>query len=146
MEFYTKLQSLFDLPAREKGVTLHIDCIDDAICIADQMRMQQCIGNLLSNAIRYTPPGGTVTLRYNSFSTYHCLSVVDTGIGIPAEDLPNIFERFYRVDQSRSTNTGGQGIGLTIAKAIAEAHGGEIKVSSILGKGTVFEVFLPQKE
>ena len=145
IDFYKNLQVLYALSAKEKGVTLQIDCEKaDATCVADSMRMQECIGNLLSNAIRYTQSGGLVILRYRETPEQSCFSVTDSGTGIPPEDVPHIFERFYRVDPSRNAKTGGQGIGLAIAKAIAQAHGGTITVESQLGVGTTFFVFLPK--
>ncbi|MGD0210208.1 MAG: ATP-binding protein [Desulfomonilia bacterium] len=86
--------------------------------------------NLLSNALKFTPRGGTVSVRVSDGAEGVRIDVADTGIGISAEDLPRVFERFYRADSSRSRATGGAGIGLSIAKAIVEAHGGSIRVKS----------------
>ena len=101
--------------------------------------------NLLSNALKYTPEGGEVAIRINGSGEYAEVTVTDTGIGIPQKDLPLIFERFYRTDISRTRLTGGTGIGLTIARSIVRAHGGDISVESELGKGSCFKVILPEK-
>lgn len=96
---------------------------------------------LLDNAIKYTPAGGKISIRLESQGDDAVLSVSDTGVGISSEDLPHIFERFFRADRSRKA--GGTGLGLSIAKWIVEQHGGAINVSSVLGHGTTFVVRLP---
>lgn len=110
---------------------------------ADRDKLKQVFINLLSNALRYTPEGGSTDIRTTLSDSVVRIDIIDTGIGIPEEDLPLIFERFYRTDQSRSRNTGGFGIGLTIAKSIVEAHNGQIEVQSEPGKGSTFSVILP---
>ncbi len=110
---------------------------------ADKERIEQVLINILSNAIKYTPDGGTVTLFAKALGDKVKIDVRDTGIGIPEEDLPHLFERFYRVEKSRTSETGGTGLGLAIAKEIVEAHGGSISVTSELGKGSVITVVLP---
>jgi signal transduction histidine kinase len=109
----------------------------------DYERMSRALGNLVSNALRYTPPGGTICLSAGVAAGRLMLSVEDTGSGIAAEHLPNIFERFYRADASRQQQTGGSGLGLAIVRSIIEAHGGTIGVASQLSKGTTFTVGLP---
>ncbi|MEO8557133.1 MAG: ATP-binding protein [Actinomycetota bacterium] len=111
----------------------------------DQERIGQVLGNLLDNALRHTPAGGTVTISAAVSRTGGvALSVADTGDGIPAEHLPHVFERFYRVDTARDRTHGGSGIGLAIAKALVEAHGGELSVTSPgTGKGSTFLILLP---
>ncbi len=118
---------------------------DQAQVHGDADRLKQLLLNLLSNAIAYTPAGGAVTL------SLHCrpdgwvrVTVADTGIGIAPEDQPHIFDRFWRVDRARTRAAGGSGLGLSIAKSIAEAHGGAITVESEPGAGSTFEVLLPQ--
>lgn len=112
--------------------------------LADKDKISQVMVNLLSNALKYTPPGGRVEISLDSDESNTQLAVRDTGIGIPAEDLPFIFERFYRADKSRTRSTGGTGIGLTIAKTIIEAHKGTISVESQPDEGTTFMVKLPR--
>jgi two-component system phosphate regulon sensor histidine kinase PhoR len=109
----------------------------------DSQKIHQMLVNLLQNAINYTPEGGRITLEGRRAEEGVQLEVTDTGIGIPAEDLPRIFERFYRVDKGRSRELGGTGLGLSIVKHIAEAHGGRVSVESQLGKGSRFTVSLP---
>ncbi|MEX1047490.1 MAG: ATP-binding protein [Actinomycetota bacterium] len=101
------------------------------------------VHNLVDNAIRYTRPGGSVRVALGEQDGSAVLVVRDTGIGIPARDLPRVFERFYRVDRARSRETGGTGLGLSIVKHVAENHGGSVSVESELGGGSVFEVRLP---
>ena len=113
----------------------------------DPDRMGQVLGNLLENALRHTPAGGTVTISATSPPRTGVteLSVEDTGEGIPAEHLPRVFDRFYRVDPARDRAHGGSGIGLAIAKALTEAHGGKLTVASPgSGKGSTFRVLLPR--
>ncbi|HHW47139.1 MAG TPA: HAMP domain-containing protein [Clostridiaceae bacterium] len=112
---------------------------------ADKDKMSQVVINLISNAIKYTPHGGTVEIRVKGLHDATEISVKDTGTGIPPEDLPHIFERFYRADKSRNRMTGGAGIGLTIAKAIVEAHKGKIQVQSKINEGTEFIISLPNQ-
>jgi signal transduction histidine kinase len=112
---------------------------------ADPDRMGQVLGNLLDNALRHTPSGGTVTVSAGASGRGGTdLAVADTGDGIPAEHLPHVFERFYRVDAARNRDQGGSGIGLAIAKALVEAHGGQLTVASPgNGQGSTFLIRLP---
>jgi len=114
----------------------------------DPERMGQVLGNLLDNALRHTPAGGTVTIAAAAHRPTGgvALSVTDTGEGIPAEHLPHVFERFYRVDTARDRTHGGSGIGLAIAKALVEAHGGQVAATSPgTGQGSTFRVVLPRR-
>lgn len=112
--------------------------------VADPDRIKQVLVNLVSNAIKYTPPGGVVTLSLTADQTHARLTVRDTGPGIPPEDLPHIFDRFYRAEKSRTRHKeGGFGLGLSIAYWIVRGHGGTIEVESQLGQGTDFTVLLP---
>ena len=111
----------------------------------DKERIEQVITNIIGNAIKYTPDNGKITVRlFEKDSKTYTVLVSDTGVGIPAEDLEHIFERFYRVDKSRSTDAGGTGLGLSIAKDIIDAHGGDIKIESEYGKGTSVIITLPK--
>lgn len=109
----------------------------------DAEALHQIVDNLLSNAIRYTPDGGSVTVKIDKQGDKVCLVVSDTGIGIPTADLPRIFERFYRVDRARSRALGGTGLGLAIVKHLVQSMKGEVSVQSTEGKGTSFTVFIP---
>jgi len=131
----------------EKGILLSLDLPRNLPLVnIDRQRVNQVLHNLVENAVAYTGKGGTITLTAEKQGDWVEISVSDTGRGIPAEDLPNIFERFYRVDRSRARATGGTGLGLTIAKRLVEAHGGEIAVQSELGKGSRFSFTLPIAE
>jgi len=114
------------------------------IVTADKDKISQIIINLLSNAIKYTPRGGTVEVLVKGTQDVTEITVKDTGQGIPPEDLPHIFERFYRADKSRNRLTGGAGIGLTISKAIVDAHKGKIQVKSKVNEGSEFMISLPK--
>lgn len=126
------------------GVQLDTDLTDAGRVRVDADRMGQVLGNLLDNALRHTPAGGTVTLTCRRIEDWVEYRVADTGDGVPVEHLPHLFDRFYRADTSRDRRRGGSGIGLAIAKALVEAHGGGISVTSAgVGHGTTFTVRLP---
>ncbi|MDR1731590.1 MAG: HAMP domain-containing protein [Synergistaceae bacterium] len=110
----------------------------------DSGRFRHVIENLLSNAVRYTEKGGTVTLSLDASEENAKIDIEDSGMGIEPKDLPHIFERFYRADASRTRGTGGRGVGLSIARAAVEAHGGSISVRSEPGRGSTFTVLLPR--
>ncbi|MER5663764.1 sensor histidine kinase [Streptomyces mirabilis] len=110
---------------------------------ADPVRMRQALGNLVSNAIRHTPDGGTITLSAREEEDQVVLAVADTGSGIATEDLPSVFDRFWRAEKSRSRRTGGSGLGLSIVRQLVAAHGGTVAVASELGAGSVFTLRLP---
>jgi two-component system phosphate regulon sensor histidine kinase PhoR len=101
------------------------------------------ITNLVSNAVRYTPPGGLIRVGWSRTAEGTIFSVSDTGPGIAPEHLPRLSERFYRVDRSRSRETGGTGLGLAIAKHVVQRHGGELRIQSQVGKGSTFMLVLP---
>jgi signal transduction histidine kinase len=127
-----------------KEISLSLDLPDGLPPVKiDWQRVNQVLHNLLENAVAYTPKGGCISVAASELDGWVEVSVADTGEGIPAEDLPNIFERFYRVDKSRARVTGGSGLGLTIARRLIEAHGGRITVESKLGKGSCFSFTLP---
>ena len=110
----------------------------------DRDQLQQLLLNLVDNAIKYTPAGGTISLGLYGEGGWARLEVADSGIGIPADDLPHIFDRFYRSDKARSRTMGGAGLGLAIVREVAEAHGGRVEVFSTPGQGTLFRVWLPR--
>ena len=113
----------------------------------DGARIQQVIINLLSNAVRYTPEGGKVSVSAEQMANHVEIRVRDNGAGIEPDSLPYIFDRFYRTDKARTRDKGGTGLGLAIVKALTEAHGGTVQVMSEgLGKGTEFKLYLPQKD
>lgn len=113
--------------------------------VADSDQLYRLVSNLIVNAIQYTPKGGKVTVCLGSSEHHVVIQVHDTGIGIPEKELPQIYDRFYRVNSDRSRSTGGSGLGLAIAHAIVQAHRGSIQVQSELGRGSVFTVQLPLK-
>jgi signal transduction histidine kinase len=107
--------------------------------------MKQVLINLVTNAIKFTPPGGIVTIRAHPYDErFVMISVIDTGYGIPAEDQQHIFERFYQSNHSRQSKMGGYGLGLSIAKLIVEQHGGSINFDAVEGKGTTFYFTAPR--
>ena len=127
-----------------KGVRLHVTVATHDPVVADTDRIGQVLTNLLDNALRHTPPEGTVTIACSRVDRWVQYRVTDTGAGIAAEHLPHVFDRFYRVDTARDRGQGGSGIGLSIAKALVEAHGGGIQVTSAgPGRGATFTVRLP---
>jgi two-component system sensor histidine kinase VicK len=127
--------------ARAKGVDLELANTVPVEMEGNSSSLRQMVRNVLDNAIKYTPAGGKVTIDLNrSNGKEFVLRVADTGIGIPAPSLPYIFDRFYRVDQARTREEGGSGLGLSIVKQIVEAHGGCISVKSEVGAGTVLTV------
>ena len=130
--------------ATAKELSVSIDLPDKLPLVnIDSHRISQVLRNLLENAVAHTARGDTITVTARQQENYLEVAVTDTGEGIPAENLPNIFERFYRVDKSRARVSGGSGLGLTIAKRLVEAHGGKIEVQSEVDKGSRFSFTLP---
>ena len=132
------------------GVEVRLGHENQAVVAGDVDRLRQLLLNLVDNAIKYTPPGGQVTLSLYNDPEWVRVDVADNGIGIPAEDLqpgqdgrPRIFKHFYRSESSRSREQGGTGLGLSIAWWIVQAHGGQITVDSTIGEGSTFSVVLP---
>ncbi|NPV69806.1 MAG: HAMP domain-containing protein [Firmicutes bacterium] len=127
-----------------KGISLQVDLPDNLpLVMADSDRMQQVALNILANAVEFTPSGGQVTVSACARAGGVHVVIRDSGIGIPREDLPRIFERFYRVDKARSRELGGTGLGLSIAREIVLAHGGDIAIRSRVGEGTEVEFWVP---
>jgi signal transduction histidine kinase len=130
--------------AAEYDITLEVEAAEPVSIRGDEGRLMQVVMNLLENAILYTNAGGRVCIGVHSKGTQACLSVRDTGIGIAPEDLPHIFDRFYRVDPARTFTQGGNsGLGLAIVDWIVKAHDGSIAVESQVGQGSTFTVVLP---
>ncbi len=131
--------------ARKAEVVLHQNIAASISSLfIDPQRMKQVLNNLLANAIKFTPPGGTVTVRVQPYNEHFAMiSVIDTGYGIPSEDRPHIFERFYQSNHSQQSRMGGYGLGLSIAKLIVEQHGGTISFDTALDKGTTFYFTTP---
>jgi len=132
-----------DLLVQDKGLTLELGAMDELKVRGDRIKLKQLFLNILDNAVRYTPGGGTITASLVRRDGQAVASITDTGIGIPADHLPFIFDRFYRVDKSRTASDGGTGLGLSIALSAAKMHGGGIEVESEPDKGTTFRVVLP---
>ena len=131
--------------ANLKNQKIMLEATEDYSLDGDYIKLQHCFLNLLTNAIHYSGEDTTITIRIRQRGSNIETQVIDQGIGIPAADIPHIFERFYRVDRARSRHTGGTGLGLSIVASIIEAHGGKIKVKSELNKGSKFIVTLPEK-
>jgi two-component system sensor histidine kinase VicK len=127
-----------------RNITIENNIVGDIPEItADYNRIEQVVINIIGNAAKYTPDGGRVTVYTGVVRDYVYVRVIDTGIGISKEDLPRVFERFYRVDKARTREMGGTGLGLAIAKEIIEVHGGEIDIKSELNRGTEVTIRLP---
>jgi len=147
MELDTLLLSVYEQSKvlSESRATIKLGRFEPVRVQADPDRLTQLLLNLVANAIKYTPAEGTITLSVWPEGARAMMAVADTGDGIPAEDLPHIFDRFYRVDKARARKHGGVGLGLSIADWIARAHGGQITVTSTRGQGTTFTVHLPRQ-
>ncbi len=135
------------LNVEKRNMSLMVETPESAvICSGDRARLEQVIVNIITNAIRYTPDGGEIDVKVGGSDNHVWVSVKDTGIGIPKEQLPHIFDRFYRVDRARSRALGGSGLGLSIAKEIVVKHDGEISIDSEPGNGTKVLVRLPREQ
>ena len=142
-ELFAELSSDMEVLAQDKGLQFSLCQVDDLVIMGDRLKLRQMFLNIMDNAIRYTPPGGLVVGSIIEKEGHAVASIKDTGPGIPAEHLPFIFDRFYRVDKSRSRAEGGTGLGLAIALSIARSHAGKIEVESQVGIGTTFHIFSP---
>jgi two-component system phosphate regulon sensor histidine kinase PhoR len=129
--------------AEERRIKLQAELQPQVSIRGDRAQLGLLLSNLLDNALRYTPAKGTVCVRLDATESRAVIQVSDTGQGIPAGELPRVFERFYRVDKARARRTGGTGLGLAIVRHVAEAHGGTVRVDSELGRGSSFTVTLP---
>ena len=143
-DYFEDFAVLLDAEAESRNMTLEVNLKEaPEYCYADPKRLKQIVLNLVNNAFRYTPEGGTVTIIAKAQNGDFLFSVQDTGMGIAPEDVNKIFDRFYRTDRSRDRESGGSGLGLAITKALVDAHGGWIKVDSQLNAGTTFTIMLP---
>jgi signal transduction histidine kinase len=144
-ELILELQHQAKILAKQKNITIKLDwqSNQDIYLNADNFRLRQVFLNLLTNAIRYTPTKGTITIKVEPHEQKVNICIIDTGIGISSEHLDHIFERFYRVGKTKNRNDGGSGLGLAIAHWIVEAHNGQISAQSQPGKGSRFTVTLP---
>jgi signal transduction histidine kinase len=137
----------FHLVAERRHITMRVEGLADLPPVwGDEPRLAQALANLVDNAVKYSDDGGTVTVTGQDRGDMVAVSVTDTGAGIPPEHLPRIFERFYRVDRSRSRALGGTGLGLSIVKHIATSHGGRVDVQSTEGRGSSFTLLLPRAQ
>lgn len=135
------------LEAAKHKMEMTLDTSEDLPMIeGDKSRIEQVILNIVSNAVRYTPEGGRIVISAKKAEDKVDIKVEDNGIGVPEEDLPHIFERFYRVDKARSRSMGGTGLGLAISREIVVRHGGTITIQSQLGRGTAVTVTLPVRQ
>ncbi|HSU16405.1 HAMP domain-containing sensor histidine kinase [Longimicrobium sp.] len=146
-DFLEELTSGFRVLAFQNGIDFHVQVAGDApVNIeGDADRLNEVLGNILSNAFKFTERGGRIALDAERDGTGLCVAVRDSGVGIPADKLPKIFEKFYQVDNSAQPRSVGSGLGLAIAREIVEAHGGTITAESEVGKGTMFRVTLPER-
>jgi two-component system phosphate regulon sensor histidine kinase PhoR len=131
--------------AREKKVAIEVETGEEPLppVLGDPDGLERLVLNLLDNAIKYNHPEGRITIRLSRTDGEALLEVTDTGIGIPPDSIPRLFERFYRVDKGRAREEGGTGLGLAIVKHVAQTHGGQVEVESRAGQGSTFRVRLP---
>lgn len=143
-QFFEEMRENWRIAGERKGVNLAFEVEAGLRPVqADEMRLEQVLNNLIDNAVKYTPSGGRVWVRARQSGAMTELEVKDTGVGMTPEDLPHIFERFYRADKARSREKGGTGLGLSIVKHIAQVHGGSVEARSVFGEGTQILVRLP---
>jgi two-component system phosphate regulon sensor histidine kinase PhoR len=143
-ELVAQVLNSFQATAQRAQVELRADLPDDLPTIyADELRVQQVLGNLVNNAIKFTPPGGIVTISARANGPAVCLDVSDTGEGVPLEEQERLFERFYQSESTARSTAGGYGLGLAIAKLIVQQHGGRIWVQARPGQGSTFSFTIP---
>ena len=137
----------FQIPAQEKRIALKAATAPGSTIHADRTQIERLLANLLSNAVKYTPAGGSVEVRVGPSESpvFVSLEVADTGVGIPAENLPHIFDRFYRVRNAQTNQISGLGLGLSFVSWIVQVHEGRIEVASTVGEGTRFRIWLPRE-
>jgi signal transduction histidine kinase len=140
-ELLARVENLYRYVAEEKQITLSTTCPPDLSATIDRNRIQQALANLLDNALKFTPPGGRVEVEAYRQPPYVVVAVRDSGVGIPPDEIPRIWDRLYRGDKSRSAR--GLGLGLSLVKAVIHAHGGRVEVAGEAGAGSRFTVYLP---
>jgi two-component system heavy metal sensor histidine kinase CusS len=138
-----KVEEFYGAAANDAGVVLRVRGDAGEGAEVNRTLLQQAVGNLVSNAIAHTPPGGTITVSARAHQNQLTVSVSDTGCGIPPEHLPRVFDRFYRIDQARASSGQNVGLGLAVVKSIATRHGGHVDIESEVGRGTEVRVILP---
>ncbi len=144
-ETITKVTELMQTSAEEKGLEFKVEIAEEPLVLVGiEDGLERVFMNLLSNAVKYTPPSGSVAVRAWSENDQIKVEVSDTGIGIPEEALPRIFDEFYRAKNAKAMEMEGTGLGLAIAKDVVEQHGGQISVESVVGEGSTFYVTLPK--
>jgi two-component system heavy metal sensor histidine kinase CusS len=145
-ELLAGVQEYYEATAAEARISITtVSAAEPVVAELDRGLMQRAVSNLVSNAVAHTPPGGCVVLEANSEPTMLRIEVSDTGIGIPPEALPRVFDRFFRVDSSRAQTSGGTGLGLAIVQSIALLHGGDVQIASQLGQGTRVRLAVPSR-
>jgi signal transduction histidine kinase len=142
-DLITELAQDLELLVQDKGLRLDLGPMADLKVRGDRVKLKQLFLNVLDNAIRYTPSGGSITASLARRDSSAVAAIADTGIGIAAEHMPFIFDRFYRVDKARTASDGGTGLGLAIALSVAKMHGGAIEADSEPDQGTTFRIVLP---
>jgi two-component system heavy metal sensor histidine kinase CusS len=137
-ELLITVKDYYEAIATDGGISLIVfQCVEPVVADLDRSLMLRAVSNLVSNAIAHTPQGGSVTLSVTGADAEIRIQVSDTGTGIPADALPKVFDRFFRVDPSRSKVSGGTGLGLAIVQSIMTLHGGRVEIASQLGRGTI---------
>jgi two-component system phosphate regulon sensor histidine kinase PhoR len=145
-ELIRKTAEMMQATATEKGLDYQVDIRDEPLVLVGvEEGLERAFTNLINNAVKYTPPGGSVAVRAWQEDASIRVEVSDTGIGIPAEALPRLFSEFYRAKNAKAIEMEGTGLGLAIVKDVIEQHGGEITVQSVEGEGSTFSVTLPQR-
>ena len=137
------MAELYSYVAEEKKISIRTLLPKELYLTADPNRLRQVLSNLIDNAVKYTPSGGSIDIEAFQKDQQVGITIKDTGIGIPPEELPQIWDRLYRGDKSRSQR--GIGLGLSLVKAIVQAHRGQVEVSSTANRGSSFTVYIPQK-
>ena len=140
----TNVISLVEAKAKEKKIAIHNNVRENFPMIrADKDKLTQIFVNILDNAVKFTPESGRITIVAKEADAYTAVSISDTGIGVPRDEIQRLGERFYRVDRSRSRDLGGTGLGLSIVKHLMIAHGGRMEIESELGRGTTVSLLFP---